>query len=654
MTSCALAALLLLAPQTPVPASGSKVIDVRATRPPAGNTFEALWWTYRRAAQRGDNDAASTALREIGKMRIERNVVRLEPFAMARVAQGLARLREGQVDKADTEFRAALALDPHLADGHFALAQSARRKGVAGLWSAARHGVAGLTARLGSIAGQHHLFAMMVPSAILALLLTITLLSAALMLRSGRLLLHDLEEAMGPERRTLARTLLAILLALPVLALQGWGWLPLWWLALMFLYLTTMERVVVGLALLSTLAIVPLAHLLDERIATGRNPLFQAGLAAIEGGPDARAATLLEKAAEARPQDKDLPYLVGALYKKGGRYEDATLLYNTLLQASASDAYVLNNLGNLSFAAAEFQAAVPRYQQALAGEPAAEVAATLYYNMALAHLQKFERQPANEDRSQADRLAPELTRSYETTWRYDFSNEGAVVDLRPTPDELWRKFFGRESGVARENVSGSRLGAPSVAFTVLQQLPNRFAAALIVFGLTILALSRWRGPRAFTMRCVKCGTPFCRRCHIGPASTGLCTQCHHLFVVRDGVSGPARNQKLLEVQNEDKRRELVFRVLSLVAPGAGHVYARRILGGLAFLFAWAVLLSLALVAGLLLPFTDAPSMIAPSWGWFMGALVLLAVYVAANRARPDFEVFIPAGRHQPRRRGRAA
>ena len=89
MTSCALAALLLLAPQSPAPPSGTKVIDVRATRPPAGNTFEALWWTYRHAAARGDNEGASTALREIGKMRIERNVVRLEPFALARVADGM-------------------------------------------------------------------------------------------------------------------------------------------------------------------------------------------------------------------------------------------------------------------------------------------------------------------------------------------------------------------------------------------------------------------------------------------------------------------------------------------------------------------------------------------------------------------------------------
>jgi hypothetical protein len=78
-----------------------------------------------------------------------------------------------------------------------------------------------------------------------------------------------------------------------------------------------------------------------------------------------------------------------------------------------------------------------------------------------------------------------------------------------------------------------------------------------------------------------------------------------------------------------------------------------VLSGLGFVLVWAALISLALVAGLLLPVTDAPSMLAPSWGWAVGGLVLLALYVAANRARPDFEYYIPAGR-QPSRRGRAA
>ena len=83
---------------------------------------------------------------------------------------------------------------------------------------------------------------------------------------------------------------------------------------------------------------------------------------------------------------------------------------------------------------------------------------------------------------------------------------------------------------------------------------NRFAGFLGVAALAMAGLSFWRGRKTFTMRCLKCGTPFCRRCHLGAAVAGLCSQCYHLFVVRDGVSGPARNRKLLEVQAEEGRR----------------------------------------------------------------------------------------------------
>jgi Tfp pilus assembly protein PilF len=651
MIASAVMAALLLAPQAPPAAPSSRVIDVRATRPPSGNTFEALWWAYRKASASGDVEAASAALREIARLRIERNVVRLEPFALARVAGGLDRIREGQLDKAQEEFRAALELDPHLADAHFGLALNARRRGLTGFPAAIRHGISGLTASRGSVIGRHYFESLLVPAAIVALLLTILVVAAGLLLRYGRLLLHDIEERVGPDRRALARASFALLVALPVVALQGWGWLPLWWLALFFLYMTVAERVVAGALLAATLAILPLAHGLEERLESARNPLFAAGLAAVEGGPDARAVSLLESSRDAHPKDRDLAYLTAALYKKGGRYDDAGAVYAALLQQNAGDAYALNNLGNLAFAAGEFQAALPRYQQALATEPAARLAATLYYNMSQAHYQKFEPQQASEARSHANRLDAEQVEVNDRLWKYDYAEVWAVVDLRLTPAELWRKFHGASAGIALENVAGTG-GRPRAAGALGAGIANRFAGALVAFGLTILVLSRWRGARAFTMRCVKCGTPFCRRCHIGPAASGLCTQCHHLFIVRDGVSGPARNAKLLEVQKEEERRDLVFRTLSLALPGAGHVYARRLPSGLILAVVWSSLIALAVVAGLLVPLTDAPSMLAPSWGWAVGGLVMLAVYVAANRGRPDFEIYIPAGR-QPRR-GRAA
>jgi hypothetical protein len=171
-----------------------------------------------------------------------------------------------------------------------------------------------------------------------------------------------------------------------------------------------------------------------------------------------------------------------------------------------------------------------------------------------------------------------------------------------------------------------------------------------IFIVVAAGLARWRGPKMFTKRCQKCGTPFCKHCHLGGAAAGLCTQCHHLFVVRDGVSGPARNQKLLQVQKEDERRERIFRALSLLSPGAGHVYAQKTLLGAGLALVWYLLLALTLLAGRVLPVTEAPAVLAGRWGLAVAAVLLLATYVVANRARPDFEVNVPAPRSKARRR----
>src|SRR5262249_28086412 len=190
----------------------------------------------------------------------------------------------------------------------------------------------------------------------------------------------------------------------------------------------------------------------------------------------------------------------------------------------------------------------------------------------------------------------------------------------------------------------ARGAAQSGMTAFLPALVNRLTVFPLVALLAVLVLRRWRGGKAFTMRCVKCGTPFCRRCHLGAVAGGLCTQCHHLFVVRDGVSGPARNRKLLEVQAEEGKRDRMFRLMSLVIPGSGHLYGRRPVGGILFVFAWSSILAAVLLAGRLLPVTEASGDLSKPWGLAVAALAMLAVYVFANRSQPDFEVHLPVRR----------
>jgi hypothetical protein len=237
---------------------------------------------------------------------------------------------------------------------------------------------------------------------------------------------------------------------------------------------------------------------------------------------------------------------------------------------------------------------------------------------------------------------------YERLWKY--GETAAVVDLALSQEQVFAKFGDSRSGIARKNVWGTKVAGLRPSFGP-GDFVNRFSAFLGLGALVVVGISQWRGKRMFTMRCPKCGTPFCKRCHLGAATSGLCTQCYHLFVVRDGVSGPARNQKLLEVQKEDERRERLFRVLSLLSPGAGHVYAQSVAVGMVFLLAWYWVLALLLLAGRVVPVTEAPEALLPRWPLFVAGLALLVIYVAANRARPDFDVAVPVKRSAPTRRG---
>ena len=630
-----LALLLALGPVWALGQTG-KAIDIRASAPPSGNSFEAHWSVYKAAVAKGDVEAATKALREIRRLRVERNIVSLESVAMARLNEGLEHVSAGRRPEAELAFRDAVALDPHLPDAYFALAQVELKKGPLGVLAGVKDTLKGTAARFTSARGGHHLITVTVPILLLALFAAAFITAIALVLRNGSLLRHDLEEALGMHRKSMAFGIYVVLLLLPVLTFQGFGWLPLWWMALLFIYFGTVERVAAIVILLACVAVGPLVKNVENRVVTKQNALFRAGLLALEGGPDNRAISDLEEGMRRETDDRDLAYLLAAQYKKAGRYEDAANLYRELLRSQPSDAMALNNLANLEFAAGEFQAAIARYKQGIDSNPPAAQGATFQYNLSLAHLQRFEYQPAQEARSSADRLDSGLIRSYDSLWKYE-KGDYAVVDLALTPDEVWAKFSGLPQGVRAKNLAG-RGAASDGARDLIPAMLNRFAAFPLVFVLVILAVRRWRGPKMFTMRCVKCGTPFCRRCHLGAVAGGLCTQCHHLFVVRDGVSGPARNQKLLEVQKEDERRERVFRALSLLTPGAGHIYAQKTLLGLLFVFLWSLILAAVLLAGTVLPVTEAAGTLTKPWGLWLAGVLLLGIYVVANRARPDFEV----------------
>lgn len=635
-----LLALLVASPLGATPARGP------TGTPAAPATFEELLGAVGQAEARGDSAAVARAIAEIRRVRIERNVERHEVLGLAFVREGVRRMGSGDREGAEAAFREAVTLSPGLPDAHFGLAWALLRKGVLGVVPSFHSTLGGVTAYLGTARGEIRAFRLLAAAMLLCGFALAWTLALVLMARSGGLLRHDIEERMAARgRRSWTLAVLLAVALLPVLLFQGWGWLPLWWLALLFVYLDRAERLVALAILLGTLVIGPGNAAIEHRLRTVQNPLFSAALAAIEEAPGAGDLQLLAKLRQSEPDDRDLQYLLAAAYRRRGHYDEAAEVYRSILAADPKDPLARNNLANLDFIRGAYGAALARYREGAEGGGSPEFVATSYHNLSLAHLQKFDYQAYNEAKSNADRLARPLVQTYDR-WKYD-SGDYAVVDLVLTPEQLWAKLAGVADGVGRRNVVATPAARAGSGFDPRSAL-GRFAAAVALLALVALLVSRWRGAKAFTVHCAKCGAAFCRFCHLAHGSGGLCSQCYHLYVVRDGVSGPARNRKMAEVQRAERRRDLWFRALSVVAPGAGQVYAGRILLGLPLLALWYAPLSLAL-ASRIVPLTDASDRLVPLWPLFVMGAVLIAVWVVANRFRPDFDVHLPVRRPAVRR-----
>ena len=122
-----------------------------------------------------------------------------------------------------------------------------------------------------------------------------------------------------------------------------------------------------------------------------------------------------------------------------------------------------------------------------------EVAATSFYNLSLAHLQKFEYQAYNEAKSNADRLAPGLVADYDR-WKYD-SGDYAVVDLGLSRERglaQVRRVPSRESAVRNARRGAPAGGGPGRS---RRRSLNRFTASAVVFALVAVPGRRWRGPQ---------------------------------------------------------------------------------------------------------------------------------------------------------------
>ena len=585
-------------------------------------SFEHYWRRYLEAAGAGDSDTAERMLEEIKRLRVERNAFALHDVGMSFAYQGFALLESGDVEGARSHFELARGLSPNLPTAYWGLARADEHAGALGQFTGIAYRVQAQLAALrserdGPFATWNLLF--LVFSSVM---LVFAVFAVAMLYRYGVLIFHDFEERLGARignKGALAATLGTVFL--PLILTAGVGWLAPYWLAVTFGYQTIKEKVATVLALLMLLATAPFVDLYATWSQTVSNPVYQAALSSTTGTFDVDDVFVLRDAARKSPSDRDLQFLLATQYKNFGDYELAANQYRRILENFPGDVEAQVNLGNIYFAQRDWDGALTQYDQVLSSGSQNAMA---YYNKSLAHAENFQFAEREDARARAEGIDAIAVAAHERrTGSYR-----VVADARLDETAILGKFYGLSEGMWEQPVEAF------VDASFLQGWGMRFVAAPIVLGVLIILLEFYMRERKLTQRCSKCGSAFCGRCQIGTGRKGLCTQCYHLFFMKDGVSAQTRNEKLGQVHQASTRRSIVFRVLSIIAPGSGHISEGMPIIGSLVLFVWILAACTIWVGGSLYPLPDGLLGLGASPSYAMMALMFAMLVLANVVSRP--------------------
>jgi tetratricopeptide (TPR) repeat protein len=481
-------------------------------------------------------------------------------------------LEAGDFEKAKGEFRRALQFDPNFAVAHRGLALALLRGDRALFGAVAEWWRGGM-----SVLRDPESLYLILGNSVLVLYLGLCFgVIAALLLmlwRSAPSLIHDLQERSQARLSEPAAHILGwLLLALPLLVPIPPAWVIAIWSALFFAYLRGADRAIAIGALLLLLSAGPMGRLLAWHFGTATDPVARALMQSIRTGPDLRHEVALKSVALRHPDEPLFPFLLGSAYRAGGHFEESMEMYRRVLDIDASHARAMINLGNLHALRQEFALAQILYKRAAEANPTMALA---HFNSHLAHLESFRMEEADAALGRARAVDAVLIAGL----LEDATNEEVrrlPQDTTYTRRQIWDRVFElnlqapMNETIARALTTSSTVAGGAGLLT-----------ALLIPG---LGLAPRRGA---ARRCRRCGRAFCRRCHVVTKTPDYCSQCVHLFILRDGLAPVVRDRKMAEVVRYRRQSFLGMRLLSLILPGGGHVIGGRTLFGALLLAAWA-------------------------------------------------------------------
>ena len=592
---------------------GSSALSPRETSlpgaPPAGappstrGAFETIWFAREKYLQIGESDRAEQQLGLLAEEAVRRGVRNLPEYGTVLVREAARRMRSGDWDQAAKALGWARRLAPDELSVYTTGALLALRRNPLNVMPAIEELRAAARAVGRSFRLQVWLRANLLGTAVAGVSFFLAFGLLVCGAAAAPRLAHDLRESIGFGSPRL-RTLFAWgALALPVLL----GLSPWWWVIcaglLLWPYFAAPPRVLVALGAFFLLALPLLTRERAALLTISERPVLSAVAQVREGNWSAADHAVLK--AEADRGGAGVPVLTAlALAERHlGLLDEAEAAIRAGLQAAPGDAVLWNNLGTVALARQDTAGAIAHFAKA------AEISPRLFAphrNLAVAYREGFRFAEGETEARRAAELDPDAAALFAGI---DASRlKAATADGLPSLPSLWAlaRAGGEEQEAAVDHLWGSlMLGAP------IQVWPAVVAALLLIGG----ALGAWRLRSGAAQECQRCGRVFCARCQTGRRGE-LCSQCHHIFVKKEGVDARVRVQKMGEIKNRRRFVRIRHLACAALAPGGGHLSAGRFRSGLLLLLPASFLQGRLILGG---AFPSPWSLGGPAAAWAAGA-----------------------------------
>ena len=410
---------------------------------------------------------------------------------------------------------------------------------------------------------------------------------SGMLLRNGRRIAHDLGEQMPRRLSSLTKGVLGwLLLISPVLAgLPVWWWFILGGL-LVLPYVNRVARVVLFLGVAFLFSLPWQAQLASSLLSLHRQPLLDRVVAVRDGHWTDEDYWALKVLDGRSPPEALASFSLGLTAKRRGDFEEAEEAYKKALSISSSAA-AWNNLGNLSMIGKDVDLAIERYEKAIGIDDSLFAP---HFNLSLAYRDKFlfpEGEAASRRAVQVDSDA----HAYYTSLSGIHFNR-YTVDVIPQLKPLWDRALSENKW---QSATVDHL------WLSLMLVPSRNSWTFVVGGVLLLGLGWWAllSSRGLARPCRKCGRVLCSRC--GGREATVCSQCHHIFVRKDGVDARVRVRKMADIKRGEQLARLRCILAAVLLPGGGHFSVGRYAAGMLFLLPASVLLAAFFFGGGILP-----------------------------------------------------